>query len=197
MAALRDRSGALWFATTTGLSRLTPEREEAVAAPPILIGGLRIAGIVHPLSALGQASVPHFELQPRQNNVQIDFFGMGFQSGEGLRYEYRLEGTGGEWSIPGLQRIVNYANLSPGSYNLRRTRRHHRRDGGVSPRRILHHPAADLAPMVSFSVDCDRDGLSGGRRRAVPVRANQVAARERQSFSHARGNRLRRDHHDR
>jgi PAS domain S-box-containing protein len=118
MAALRDRSGALWFATTTGLSRLTAEREEAVAPPPILIGGLRIAGIVYPLSALGQASVPHLELEPRQNNVQIEFFGMGFRSGEVLRYEFRLEGAGGEWSIPGPQRIVNFANLSPGSYTF-------------------------------------------------------------------------------
>jgi len=115
---MRDRSGALWFATTAGLSRLRPEPEEAVSPPPILIGGLRIAGIVQPLSALGQTSVPHLELETRQNNVQIEFFGVGFRSGEALRYEYRLDGAGGDWSIPGPQRIVNFANLSPGSYTF-------------------------------------------------------------------------------
>src|SRR5262249_36209004 len=71
-AAPRDRSGALWFAPPTGLSRLRLERDEAVSPPPILIGGLRIAGIVHPLSALGQAAVPHLELDTRQNNIQIE-----------------------------------------------------------------------------------------------------------------------------
>jgi PAS domain S-box-containing protein len=118
LAALRDRTGALWFASTTGLSRLRPERDEPVSPPPILIGGLRIAGIVHPLSALGQAWVPHLELDTRQNNIQIEFFGMGFRSGETLRYQYRLDGAGSDWSIPGPQRTVNFANLSPGSYRF-------------------------------------------------------------------------------
>ncbi len=118
LAARRDRSGALWFATTTGLSRLTPEPDESRSPPPILISGVRVAGIVHPVSALGQASMPSLELDSRQNNVQIDFFSLGFRSGEAIRYEYRLQGGAGEWSPPGPQRSVNYANLSPGSYTF-------------------------------------------------------------------------------
>jgi signal transduction histidine kinase/ligand-binding sensor domain-containing protein len=117
-AAFRDHTGALWFATTTGLSRLVPEPEQGIAPPPILIGSVRIAGIAQPLSALGQTSLGRLELAAGQNNVQIEFFGMAFRSGEVLRYQYKLDGGGGDWSVPGPLRSVNYANLAPGSYQF-------------------------------------------------------------------------------
>src|SRR5262249_27282952 len=94
LAAMRDRTGALWFATTTGLSRLRPDRDEAVTPPPVLIGGLRIAGAVHPLSALGQPAVPHLELDARQNHIPVAFFAMGFRFCYVLRDEYRIERGG-------------------------------------------------------------------------------------------------------
>src|SRR5262249_25515325 len=55
---------------------------------------------------------------PDQNNVQIEFFSLGFRPGEVLRYQYTLEGTGSDWSPPSSQRSVNYANLAPGSYRF-------------------------------------------------------------------------------
>jgi PAS domain S-box-containing protein len=118
-AAIRDRRGALWFGTTTGLSRLIPAPEQTVSyAPPILISALRIAGIAQPVSALGQITVPDLELGTDQNNVQIEFFGMGFRAGETLRYQYKLEGTSADWSAPTAERSVNYANLAPGAYRF-------------------------------------------------------------------------------
>jgi PAS domain S-box-containing protein len=117
-AAFRDRAGALWFGRTTGLSRLAPGGDQKVLAPPILISGLRVAGMVHNVSALGQATVRRLELDRDQNNVQIDFFGMSFRPGEVLRYQYRLEGGTGDWSPPGPDRSVNFANLAPGSYRF-------------------------------------------------------------------------------
>jgi signal transduction histidine kinase/streptogramin lyase len=117
-AALHDRSGALWFATTTGLARFVPEHDLKPSAPPILISSLRVAGVVQPISELGQASVLPFEIEPNQNNVLIGFFSLGFRPGEMLRYQYRLEGSGAEWSAPSPERSVNYANLAPGSYRF-------------------------------------------------------------------------------
>jgi PAS domain S-box-containing protein len=115
-AALRDRSGTLWFGTSTGLSRLVPEREDSIAAPPILINSVRIAGVAQPLPPLGQTSVSHLELSPGQNNVQIEFFGIGFRTGETLRYRYKLDGASGDWSAPSAERSVTFANLAPGAY---------------------------------------------------------------------------------
>ena len=117
-SAMRDRNGALWFCTPTGVSRLMPQAEVPASLPPILIGGLRIAGAVQPVAALGQAAVASLELAPDQNNVQVDYFGIGLGAGERLRYEYKLEGARGDWSTPTEQRSVTYANLAPGAYRF-------------------------------------------------------------------------------
>ncbi|HEX2457970.1 MAG TPA: two-component regulator propeller domain-containing protein [Vicinamibacterales bacterium] len=117
-SAIRDKRGALWFSTGTGLARLAPQPEEAVSPPSILISGLRVAGAVRPLVALGQANVPRLNLAADQNNVQIDFFGIGPGGGERLRYEYRLEGANRDWSEPTEQRSINYASLAPGAYRF-------------------------------------------------------------------------------
>ena len=116
--ALRDRGGALWFTTLTGLARLVPVETSRTAPPPIMIGALRIAGITHPLSALGEIAVPPLRLNPGQNNIQIDFFGLGFRAGDSLRYQYKLEGSTGDWSTPRVQRSVDFGSLSPGRYRF-------------------------------------------------------------------------------
>jgi PAS domain S-box-containing protein len=117
-AAFRDQRGALWFGTTTGLSRLIPEPERPTSPPPILIGGLNVAGQPQPLSALGESVVSGLELDSGQNNIQIDFFGMDFGAGEALRYQYKLEGANEDWSALSDQRTVNYASLAPGAYRF-------------------------------------------------------------------------------
>ena len=113
-----DRSGVLWFATTNGLSRMIPAAGEKHPAPPIWLGGLRVAGEKQPISALGQAEVNQGELKYTQNNFQIDFFALDFHAGETLRYQFMLEGADQNWSSPTEQRTVNYANLRPGSYRF-------------------------------------------------------------------------------
>jgi len=46
MVASRDRFGALWFGgVSSGLSRLVPEPDQSHSPPPILISGLRVAGV--------------------------------------------------------------------------------------------------------------------------------------------------------
>jgi PAS domain S-box-containing protein len=116
--ALRDRQGALWFGTHKGLSRLIPMPDPPRVPPPVMINGLRIAGITYPVSELGQAEVKGLELGASQNQIEIDFLGIDFTPSEVLRYQYKLEGAGGDWSAPTDQRTVNYANLSPGTYRF-------------------------------------------------------------------------------
>ncbi len=83
-----------------------------------MIGGLRIAGLPHAISELGAAEISRLTLGPNQNNIQIDFFGLGFGAGEALRYQFKLEGADQDWSRPTDQRTVNYASLSPGNYRF-------------------------------------------------------------------------------
>jgi signal transduction histidine kinase/ligand-binding sensor domain-containing protein len=114
----RDRNGTLWFATTNGLSKLVPANDEMVMPPPILIGGLRIAGVEQNVPALGETQIQTDELVHTQNNFEIDYYGLDFRAGERLRYQYLLEGADSDWSRPSDLRTVTYANLQPGSYRF-------------------------------------------------------------------------------
>jgi streptogramin lyase len=81
-AAIRDRSGALWFATTQGLSRLSPGAERPPAKPRTLITELRIGGTSFPVSQLGETRVSQLELQPSQNQLQVEFAGPDYEPGD-------------------------------------------------------------------------------------------------------------------
>jgi signal transduction histidine kinase/ligand-binding sensor domain-containing protein len=113
-----DRTGAIWFATTNGVSRLVPAVEDAREPPAVLLGGLRVAGVAQAISDLGQPSMVLPELSHTQNTIQVDFFALDFRPGAGLRYQYKLEGSGQDWSLFSDQRTVTLANLQAGRYRL-------------------------------------------------------------------------------
>jgi ligand-binding sensor domain-containing protein len=130
--AERDRNGVLWFGSLLGLSRLEPELERAAAPPPVHIIGLQVQGVAQPLAEFGQSAVSGLVLQPNQNQLRLDFVGLGFAPGERLRYQYRLEGADRDWSPPTEQRTINYASLRPGGYTFHV--RAVNTEGTVSPR---------------------------------------------------------------
>jgi signal transduction histidine kinase len=79
---------------------------------------VRIDGVPEPISALGEQDVSLADFAPDKNQVQIDFVGLGFGSGDVLRYQYRLQGADADWSAPSEQRSVTYASLAPGRYTF-------------------------------------------------------------------------------
>jgi ligand-binding sensor domain-containing protein/two-component sensor histidine kinase len=114
----RDASGALWFGTYSGLARYTPVADERSEAPPIFLSTLRVNGeAVKNFSELGETTVKNLDFASDQRQVQVDFFALGFGTGEALRYQYKLEGIDADWSEPSEQRTVNL-NLSPGKYQF-------------------------------------------------------------------------------
>ena len=76
ITAFRDREGTLWFGTFTGISRITPLPDAAPRPPSAWISGLRIRGIAQPLADLGESHISVGDLEPRQNQIQIDYFGL-------------------------------------------------------------------------------------------------------------------------
>lgn len=116
LSSFRDRTGALWFGTQKGLSRFVPSTAETASAPPVLITQLSVSGSPQRVSVLGDNQIALADVAADQNQVQIDFVGLNFASGEVLRYQYKLEGAGKDWSAPTEQRTVNFASLAPGSY---------------------------------------------------------------------------------
>lgn len=117
--AYRDRNNTLWFGTLQGLSKLVPSTAERSEAPPILIQQMRVAGNDWPISELGVTQLGDLRFEASKNQFEIKFVSLGFRSGDVLRYQFMLDGADRDWSAPTNQRIVNYANLKPGSYRFR------------------------------------------------------------------------------
>jgi len=113
-----DRRGRLWFGTYNGLSMFVPEKERPSRPPPVWISGVRIAGVAQEVAHLGQTEIAARELGSDQNQLDVEFFGIGFAMGETVRYQYRLFGADSAWSSATSARVVHYARLSPGDYRF-------------------------------------------------------------------------------
>jgi two-component sensor histidine kinase len=118
VAALRDNQGTLWFSHGSGASSFTPEIDPPPQPPPILITALSTANTQRAVSAIGETAIALPESLPTENQLQVAFVGLSYASGETLRYQYKLEGSNTDWSIPNEHRSVNFANLAPGSYRF-------------------------------------------------------------------------------
>lgn len=75
-----------------------------------------MGGAPYAISYLGESDLK--KLRFPTANVEIEFASVNFETGEVLRYQYRILSAGGQWSAPGDQRTVNLAGLSPGSYRF-------------------------------------------------------------------------------
>jgi ligand-binding sensor domain-containing protein len=116
--AYRDRNNALWFGTLQGLSKLVPALEERSETLPILIQRVRVAGNDLPVPDLGVPQLRDLNFAANDNQLEIKFVSLGYRSGDVLQYQFMLDGADRDWSAPTNQRIVNYANLRPGTYRF-------------------------------------------------------------------------------
>jgi hypothetical protein len=117
-SAFRDHNGSLWFATTQGLSKLNADVDRPAARPRILITDLRAGGVVQSISQLGESRISRLELAPSANQLQVEFVGFDYEPGDTLRYSYKLDGAGGDWSAPRVGHTLNFAALSSGQYRF-------------------------------------------------------------------------------
>src|SRR5262249_14779204 len=117
-AAYRDRSGVLWFATNSGISRLIPSPDLDSPSPVILISALRVMGAPYPISELGETRIAGLILPASRNRVEVEFLSPDFTPTGWTRYQYRLDSNGRDWSPPSAQRGVNFASLAPRSYRF-------------------------------------------------------------------------------
>jgi ligand-binding sensor domain-containing protein/signal transduction histidine kinase len=116
---LCDRRGDVWVATATGLSRLSPDPPHPPPPPPpVYLTRVRIAGDELPLPATGVRRLAGLTLPASRNQVELDFVGLSFAGDAPPRYQYRLDGARGSWSLPSERRTVDYAHLEPGTYRF-------------------------------------------------------------------------------
>lgn len=110
--ALLVRDSMIYVATAHGLTILN---ENLISQPqeiPVYIAAVRIN---EKDSALHSYS---YELDHTQNNLRIEYIGVSLPAGIGLRYQYRLLGSGDDrWSTT-TNTSIDFRSLSPGTYRF-------------------------------------------------------------------------------
>lgn len=152
----RDHQGALWFSTTQGLARLIPEPDQPRSPPPILISGLRIAGVTYPISELGQTEVPKLELETNQNQNQYRFRRPWFWLGRGPQVSIQTRGRGARLELVDGSAHGKLCEFAPGNLSLFRAGGKHgwNDQPDTRDRRILHS-ATLVAALVGFGAGSD------------------------------------------
>ncbi len=115
--AVCDDSGTLWFGATEGLVKYVPQADKTLPPPEILVLGVQIEGVPQNVSAIGTSELNLPTLEPQQNQVRIDYVSLSNFENEDVSYQYKFT-EDANWSPPGKERFVNFANLSAGKYHV-------------------------------------------------------------------------------
>ncbi len=125
-AALMDSKGNLWFGTMNGLMMKPNGDFELQQLPPPLLAieDLRIFyesikkdKKQNVLSNWGAIKRP-LVLKYFQNHIGIRLSAHDLAKPSAIRYQWKLEGWDEQWSPPGTQQDITYANLPPGNYQF-------------------------------------------------------------------------------
>jgi signal transduction histidine kinase/ligand-binding sensor domain-containing protein len=116
-AAARDSDGNLWFGGMRGVARLDPQtRETGAPPPPARITALRVDDRAVPVSDLGETALDVPRLQVRRDHIQVSF--AAISPDEPVRYQYKLDLAGEDWSPPAPEQTVAYPALRTGDYRF-------------------------------------------------------------------------------
>jgi signal transduction histidine kinase len=108
----------MWFTSMRGVSRLVPRPDPPVSPPPpVWVTSVRVAGVPHAISELGQAEVTDLILAPGRNQLGIDYGSLSYQVGGEIRYQHRVGGNA-DWSKPTTLRSIGFVDMSPGKYRF-------------------------------------------------------------------------------
>ena len=113
-AGVKAADGKLWFPTQEGVVVIDPTATPMnPLPPPVAIESVLIEHLNFPFQT--QSVV----MQPRQNNLEINYAGLSFIRSAQVRFKYQLVGQDPNWVEAGTKRSVNYSYLRPGSYTFK------------------------------------------------------------------------------
>ena len=113
-AGLKTKDGKLWFPTQDGVAIVDPESVEFnPLPPPVVVENVKIENQPFENFQTG------IEIQPGQENLEIDYTGLSFIKPEQMRFRYKLEGLDKDWTDAGERRTAYFPYLPPGNYTFR------------------------------------------------------------------------------
>lgn len=130
-AALRTRTGQLWFPTVQGVVGLNPKSLHSdPVPPPVVIESILVDDVPQKASRLSSQWPERVTIPPTAEQVAIQFTSLNFSAPKnlhaqlGARFRWRLGSreVGGNWTeAAGGERAVHFNHLSPGEYHFQVT----------------------------------------------------------------------------
>ena len=105
-----------WFATTAGITEITPGRIPTNTIPPQVI----IESVVYNRTSFPVADAS-LDLDPGDGTLQFHFTAMGLTDAARNQFKYRMIGVDDDWILAGTSRTATYSGLSPGNYSFQVT----------------------------------------------------------------------------
>ena len=122
-AGVKTRDGRLWFPTQDGVAMIDP-REIKINSqpPPVVIETVKVdnndLGFENSdVESGGEES--KIQIEPSQQNFEIDYTALSFINSENLRFKYKLEGLDDDWIDAGIRRSAYFSHIPPGNYTFR------------------------------------------------------------------------------
>jgi signal transduction histidine kinase len=112
-AGIKTSDGKFWFPTQDGAAIINPEAVPFnPLAPPVVIESAFLEGKKVELT-------DKLEIQPAEDNLEINYTGLSFIKPEQVRFKYKLEGLDEDWTNAETRREAYYPYLPPGEYTFR------------------------------------------------------------------------------
>ena len=108
-----DRNGRLWFTMVDGIAIYDPLKvNKDNVSPLIQIETIFVDNVEY--KATGET----FVLKPGTKRVDIKFTGLSFDAPERLMFSHMLTSFDSDYSIPDMNRVVSYTNITPGKHSF-------------------------------------------------------------------------------
>lgn len=109
-----DRNGRLWFTMVDGIAIYDPLKvNKDNISPLIQIETIFVDNVEY------KASDDTFVLKPGTKRVDIKFTGLSFDAPERLMFSHMLTSFDADYSVPDMNRVVSYTNITPGKHSFK------------------------------------------------------------------------------
>jgi len=118
-AAIRTKSGQLWFPTIRGLVGIDPtELKRNTNPPPVIIESVLVDGCRQLTNGI-RAPLPDEIVVPAEaERLEFHFTSLNLAAPERALFRYQLEGHESSLSEPGASREARFSNLPPGEFRF-------------------------------------------------------------------------------
>jgi Y_Y_Y domain/Histidine kinase len=110
-AGWRTSDGKMWFPTIKGIAVIDANISTENLPPPVIIEKITIDRNKIPLAQT-------LEINPAQENLEIEYTGINFSRPEQLKFKYRLLGLDTDWVDVGTRRTAYFSHLPPGEFTF-------------------------------------------------------------------------------